>query len=213
MISSRTAAFLVVTLGAAFAWSCGPRQVTPAPERPGQSLVVLLPDPDSGVTGRANVSNPAGSTDLAGPRSSTTASTTGAPSPAMPLSEAEVQRLFGAALSSLPPAPRHFTLYFRFDSDELTDESRALFPMILQSVAEQAVPEVLVIGHTDTTGTAPSNVELGLKRANTVRNLLVEARLNPALIEVTSHGEADLLIPTANDVAEPRNRRVEITIR
>jgi outer membrane protein OmpA-like peptidoglycan-associated protein len=213
MINSRTAALLVVTLGAAFAWSCGPRQVTPAPEPPGQTLVALLPDPDSGVTGRAIVSNPAGSTDLAGPRSSSTASTTAAPSPAMPLSEAEVQRLFGTALSSLPPAPRHFTLYFRFDSDELTDESRALFPMILQSVADQAVPEVLVIGHTDTTGGGPSNVELGLKRANTVRNLLVEARLNPALIEVTSHGEADLLIPTADDVAEPRNRRVEITIR
>ena len=71
----------------------------------------------------------------------------------------------------------------------------------------------MVIGHTDTTGAGLSNVELGLKRANSVRNLLVEARLNPALIEVTSHGEADLLVPTGDDVAEPRNRRVEITIR
>jgi outer membrane protein OmpA-like peptidoglycan-associated protein len=212
MIRSRTAALLVVTLGAAFAWSCGGRRV-PSAARPGQTVVALLPDADSGVTGRAVVSNPAGTVDLAGPRDSTTASTAGAPAAVVPLSEAEVQRLFGDALGALPPTPRHFTLYFGFDSDELTDESRALIPQMLQTVAEQLRPEVIVIGHTDTTGAGPANVELGLKRANTVRSLLVDARLDPSLIEVTSHGEADLLVPTADDVAEPRNRRVEITIR
>lgn len=173
----------------------------------------MLPDPDSGVTGRAIVSNPAGTTDLNGPRASTSASTGGPPSPAVAMSEAEIQRIFGDALAALPPASRHYTLYFKFDSDELTDESRALIPQILEVVSQQALPEVVVIGHTDTTGTSQSNVELGLKRANTVRTLLIEARLNAALIQVTSHGEADLLVPTPNDVAEPRNRRVEITIR
>lgn len=173
----------------------------------------MLPDPDSGVTGRAIVSNAGGMTDLAGPRQSTLVSTSGRPSPATPMSEADVQRIFGDALEALPPASRHYTLYFKFDSDELTDESRALIPQILQVVGEQGLPEVVVIGHTDTTGASPVNVGLGLKRANTVRGLLVEARLDPSLIQVTSHGEADLLVPTADDVAEPRNRRVEITIR
>ena len=46
-----------------------------------------------------------------------------------------------------------------------------------------------------------------------VRALLAEAGLDPASIEVTSHGEAALLVPTADDTYEPRNRRVEITIR
>ena len=159
MIRSRSAA-LLVTLGAALAASCGGQRIPPV-ERPGQTLVALLPDPDSGATGRANVSNPAGTTDLAGPRESTSATTTGAPSAATVMSEADVRRIFGDALSALPPAPRHFTLYFRFDSDELTEESRALIPQILQTVAEQAIPEVVVIGHTDTTGAGPINVELG----------------------------------------------------
>jgi peptidoglycan-associated lipoprotein len=213
MIRSRSAVLLVATLGAALAWSCGPRRVPPPQSRPGQSLVALLPDPDSGVTGRANVSNPSGTTELDGPRESSSASTGAAPSAAVTMSEADVQRIFGDALAALPPASRHYTLYFKFDSDELTDESRALIPQILQVVSQQALPEVVVIGHTDTTGASQSNVELGLKRANTVRALLIEARLNASLIEVTSHGEADLLVPTPNDVAEPRNRRVEITIR
>ena len=116
-------------------------------------------------------------------------------------------------MPALPPAPRHFTLYFQFESDELTDESRVVVPEILKTVRERAVPDVAVVGHTDTTGTSRANFELGLKRATTVRNLLVKAGLDASSIEVTSHGEADLLIQTPDETPEPRNRRVEIAVR
>ena len=55
--------------------------------------------------------------------------------------------------------------------------------------------------------------ELALKRATTVRDLLVAAGFDGSTIEVTSHGEADLMIPTPDETPEPRNRRVEITVR
>lgn len=74
-------------------------------------------------------------------------------------------------------------------------------------------PEVSVIGHTDTTGPAALNAALGLQRAMAIRDLLVEAGLAADLIDVVSHGEADLLVPTPDDTAEPRNRRVEVTVR
>ena len=45
------------------------------------------------------------------------------------------------------------------------------------------------------------------------RDRLIQAGIVSSMIEVTSHGEADLLIKTADEVAEPRNRRVEITVR
>ncbi len=129
------------------------------------------------------------------------------------MSQAEVQHIFAAALAALPLAPLHFTLNFLFDSDELTSESRALVPRILASVKNRPVPEVLVVGHTDTLGPAPTNVALGLKRATTVRSLLLGAGLDRTFMEVTSHGEADLLVSTADEVPQPRNRRVEITVR
>jgi outer membrane protein OmpA-like peptidoglycan-associated protein len=75
------------------------------------------------------------------------------------------------------------------------------------------VPEVVVVGHTDTTGTPAGNFDLGMKRGITVRALLVQAGLDPSAVEVTSHGEAVLLVKTADETYEPRNRRVEITIR
>jgi outer membrane protein OmpA-like peptidoglycan-associated protein len=62
-------------------------------------------------------------------------------------------------------------------------------------------------------GDAKRNYDLGLKRAMSVRTLLLSAGLDPSLVDVASHGEADLLIPTPDETVEPRNRRVEITIR
>jgi len=212
MIETRRIAVPIAIVAAALVSSCGPKRIR-APERPGQTLVVLLPDV-GGTVGRANASNPFGTADLAEARDSTTVSSADQPPGRVTvLSEEEVQRLFGEALSALPPPPERFTLNFRFDSDELTDESRALVPEIVKAVRDRPVPDVLVIGHTDTTGAPASNFELGLKRAATVRNILVEAGLDPAFIELISHGEEELLVPTADDVAEPRNRRVEIAVR
>ncbi len=68
-------------------------------------------------------------------------------------------------------------------------------------------------GHTDTTGNAQNNVELAMRRANVVRSMLVQTGLSTLMIDVRSHGEAELLVPTADNVSEPRNRRVEITVR
>ena len=74
-------------------------------------------------------------------------------------------------------------------------------------------PDVLIVGHTDTTGTRASNFALGLRRANKVRTLLRQEGLTDASIDVVSHGETELLVKTGNGIFEARNRRVEITVR
>jgi outer membrane protein OmpA-like peptidoglycan-associated protein len=208
----RPLAVLTATVAAGLVMGCGPQRIRTA-DRPGQDLVVLLPDPGDGTIGRAVVSNPAGAVDLAAARESTSVSLNQPPAPVTVMSQAEVRRLFGDALSALPPAPQHFILFFRFESDELTEESRALLPQVLQAIKNRPVPEVAVVGHTDTMGTAGSNIELGLRRANAIRSVLIDAGVDAALIEATSHGEADLLVKTADEVPEPRNRRVDITVR
>jgi outer membrane protein OmpA-like peptidoglycan-associated protein len=74
-------------------------------------------------------------------------------------------------------------------------------------------PDVSVIGHTDTTGADTANAALGLQRASVIRDQLLQTGLDPALVEVVSFGESDLLVPTADNVAEARNRRVEVIVR
>ena len=205
-------AILLATLAATLMVACGPQRIA-GPSRPGDEIIVLLPDSESGSVGHARVSNPSGAADLAAERDATQVAANQAPGPTNTLSEGDVKRIFGDALSALPPPPRHFTLNFRFESDDLTEEARALVPEILKTVKERSVPDVIVVGHTDTMGTPAANVGLGLKRATTVRNLLVEAGLDASFIEVTSHGEGDLLIQTPDETPEPRNRRVEISVR
>jgi len=211
--------FIAVAIAATFAGTlelaCTKKHVAPAPAPApaSQTLVVLLPDSDTGTTGRAYISNNGGSTDLNSARDSVTASPGQAPAAATPMSEQEVQRLFGDVLSALPPAPVHFTLYFKFESDELTDESRALLPEILSTVKQRAIPEVLVVGHTDTMGAPKANLDLGMNRATAVYRILLQVGFDPSTIEIRSHGESDLLVKTPDETPEARNRRVEISVR
>jgi outer membrane protein OmpA-like peptidoglycan-associated protein len=75
------------------------------------------------------------------------------------------------------------------------------------------VPDLLVIGHTDRVGTDAFNDALSRQRAEVVRRALVARGLPADLIVVIGRGEREPIIATADGVAEPRNRRVEIQVR
>src|SRR5262245_8305605 len=204
-------ALVLVTVAAGLQMACGTLR-SQTPHRKGPTTVVLLPEMD-GTVGRAAVSNSSGTVELGTARASTRVIPGAAPEAVKEMSESDVMRLFSAALAAQPPAPAHFTLYFEFDSDELTEESRKLVSEVQQAVKTYPAPQIAVVGHTDTTGSATANIGLGQRRAEVARMRLIEAGLDPSSIVVTSHGEATLLVPTADNVSEPRNRRVEITVR
>jgi outer membrane protein OmpA-like peptidoglycan-associated protein len=159
------------------------------------------------------VTSPAGSVELTTARGSTRVAPGAVPTPQAEMTEEEIQRIFGDALAARPPAPRQFLLYFLAGGDELTAESRALLPQIVEFVRGRATADVTVIGHTDTTDTAQANVALGLRRATLIRNQLLAVGLSESQVDVSSHGKTDLLVPTADNVPQPRNRRVEVTVR
>ena len=129
------------------------------------------------------------------------------------VTDAERQTIFGAALGALPPRPTSYVLNFLLDSDELTPESRAVVAQILSEITSRPAPEIIVIGHTDTMGTEDYNDRLSLQRAERVRALLVERGLAAGDIAASGRGKRELLFPTGDQVAEPRNRRVEIVVR
>jgi outer membrane protein OmpA-like peptidoglycan-associated protein len=176
-----------------------------------RSLVLLLPDED-GTVGRAGVSNQAGAVELTEARSAAVVEKGRAPQRISIMSDADVAKKFGETLAILPVAPIRFTVYFQFDSDALTDESRRLVPRILATVKERAARDVIIVGHTDRMGSTAENVALGLKRASSVRDLLLAAGLNSSIVDVTSLGESDPVVRTVNGQPEPRNRRVEIVV-
>ena len=125
----------------------------------------------------------------------------------------EVQRLFGTAMAAMPPRPSRFTLYFRENSDQLTSESIASVNSIKADIAGRPAAEVSVIGHTDTVGDEMANDKLSFQRASRVKEELVRQGMSADQIDVSGRGKRELLIPTGDNVNEPRNRRVEINVR
>ena len=75
------------------------------------------------------------------------------------------------------------------------------------------MPDVLVIGHTDKVGNDAVNDALSRQRADVVRKALVARGVAPENIVVIGRGKRDPIVPTADGVAEARNRRVEILVR
>jgi outer membrane protein OmpA-like peptidoglycan-associated protein len=179
----------------------------------GQNRFVLLEEEDGSV-GAITVQNQGGSQTVEQAGAGTqVASAEAAPSAPEAVSEEEIQQTWGPALGASPLKPRSFQLYFITGTDILTEESRRQLPDILASIQGYPAPEVSVTGHTDTVGSAESNERLALDRAEAIRAELLRVGLDRDLIEVRSHGETELLVPTPDDTDEPRNRRVEVKVR
>ncbi len=83
----------------------------------------------------------------------------------------------------------------------------------MQEIGSHPAPEIVVVGHTDRVGSLAYNDALSLRRAERVRAQLVQVGIPNDQISVAGRGEREPLKATEDEVAEPLNRRVEITVR
>ncbi len=125
----------------------------------------------------------------------------------------EVAARFGAALGAQPTRAASFVVHFVEGREELTPESLPELERLKAELATRPAPEITVVGHTDRVGSTAANDDLSLRRAQSVKETLVAAGFPEGIIETAGRGEREPLVPTADEVAEPRNRRVEITVR
>jgi outer membrane protein OmpA-like peptidoglycan-associated protein len=177
-----------------------------------RSLIALIPDPE-GKTGSITVGNEAGDVTIDDPYQATTIKDAKRlPSAPAPVGKKALDKMFADALSIEPQRPLHFLLYFR-EGTELRCDSAKLLADILAAIKEKNSRYISVVGHADTLGSAEYNLELSKKRALAVKELLVQSGVPAETIETTSHGKENPLIPTADNVYEPRNRRVEVVVR
>lgn len=171
--------------------------------------MVVLPSAD-GHTGAVVVESQGKRTVLDQPYA---ASRIGRDGGSMRLSVQDVKSAFGAALGSIPARPASFLLYFVTGTDELTEESKGELERMLEELRRRPAPDILVIGHTDSVGSDADNDRLSLMRAERVRSSLVAQGIAPERIQASGRGEREPLVPTADGVDEPKNRRVEINVR
>ena len=198
-------------MGAVIVALVGALMILTSGERLGNERVVVLPSAD-GHVGMVVVER-GGETAVLNEAYATSEIVDGSAPVRRVLPQAEVRAEFGAVLMALPEPPKTFLVYFNEGTDELTPESRVEFDKILAELRERGAPDILVIGHTDRLAADDFNDRLSLQRAQRVRDELIKLGIAPERIQAAGRGEREPLVPTADGVAEPRNRRVEINVR
>lgn len=113
-----------------------------------------------------------------------------------------------------PPAPASadYTVYFDFDSWTLTAEDLAVIQQAINNARAGGQSHIAIVGHTDTSGSPRYNQRLSERRANVVKDVMVQMGARPESIQTSGVGETDLAVQTADGVREPKNRRSVITL-
>ena len=179
-------------------------------------LVVLLMDPD-GKVGTVEVITKGGSQKLDKPEYATMVEDVSAPPTVpKPMTKSEIAAVFGPALSAQPELKGRFAsfvLFFESNTSVLTDKSKQLLPELVKTARNRRPGEIYIVGHSDRLGTELYNMELSSRRATYVLNLLVSSGIPSSALVASHHGEAMLAVHTEDEVAEPRNRRVEVFVK
>lgn len=113
-----------------------------------------------------------------------------------------------------PPTPqppqRNFLVFFDFDKYDITPEAQRVIAQAHDNYRRANVTRLNLTGHTDRAGSDRYNQALSLRRANAVKAAMMRLGVPENQIAVVGKGESQPLVPTADGVREPQNRRVEI---
>ena len=131
------------------------------------------------------------------------------------LAEAHTASSSTSDSSTTAPTPVESTstvLYFPLDSDHLGASATAALAQLVQYIQSAGNVTVNINGHADRVGTEEYNMDLSQRRARFVMQALKAAGVPETIMKYFAFGESDPAVPTADGVAEPKNRRVEIFI-
>ena len=107
---------------------------------------------------------------------------------------------------------REFIVYFPFDQYVLTPDAQNVIAQAAQYVAAGNTARVVVVGHTDSSGSNAYNQRLSERRAKAAADALVQRGVAQTKLQVDWKGETQLAVPTGDGVKEPLNRRATISV-
>ncbi|MGE5502803.1 MAG: OmpA family protein [Actinomycetota bacterium] len=110
------------------------------------------------------------------------------------------------------PVQKNFIVFFDFDKSDITPEAQAVLNQAAAAAKSGGAAKLDLTGHADRSGSDAYNMKLSAKRANAVKAQLVKLGIPESQISVVAKGESQPLVPTADGVREPQNRRVEIVL-
>jgi len=131
-----------------------------------------------------------------------------------------LQMRFGAPTAAPPPPPMpapvaapSYMVFFDWDRADLSAQALSTIQQAAGAFKTKGSARITATGHADKSGPENYNMALSLRRANAVKDALVREGVPAASIAVVGRGESQPLVPTADGVREPQNRRVEIVVQ
>jgi outer membrane protein OmpA-like peptidoglycan-associated protein len=111
-----------------------------------------------------------------------------------------------------PETPREFIVFFGHNETNLTPEAQEVVRQAAEAAKLLGAVTLSLVGHADRSGSDEYNEALSLKRAVSVKTALIKEGVAENKISASGKGEGDPLVPTADGVREPQNRRVHISM-
>ncbi len=105
-----------------------------------------------------------------------------------------------------------FQVFFDFDRSNIGDTAAQILSQAAASAKKGNTTRIELIGHTDAAGSDAYNQALSERRAAAVKQQLIRDGVPADEITATGVGKAKQLVPTADGVREPQNRRTEILL-
>ena len=109
------------------------------------------------------------------------------------------------------PISRTYIVFFDLDDTRVTGDARAILEQAANDARSGNAVSIQVVGHADASGGDDYNMGLSQRRSQSVKSALSQMGINRGAMDTIARGETDLLVPTADGVKEPQNRRVEVT--
>ncbi len=98
-------------------------------------------------------------------------------------------------------------------SAALKPQAMAALDKLASTISDYNSTVIHVVGHTDSVGSNETNQSLSQRRAASVSNYLVSRGVPAQRIREEGRGERELLVRTADETSEARNRRVDIVLK
>lgn len=111
-----------------------------------------------------------------------------------------------------PKAPKQFIVFFGFNKSNLTPEAARVVADAAAAAKEYGSASIIVVGHTDTVGSAKYNNALSMRRSQSVKDGLVANGIPANAVTTGGKGESELMVQTGDGVKEPQNRRATIDL-
>lgn len=102
-------------------------------------------------------------------------------------------------------------IQFDVNSDQLRPESMNVIKEVAAALQKQPSIKVCVEGHTDSTGDAARNLDLSKRRAEAVRQALVQLGISAGRLTTQAFGQTKPLAPNDTPQGRAENRRVEFS--